>query len=83
VEREASLPAPLIQWVDALRARQLDDLAHLFIRVLQVWGYVGGQLLWMLAPFLGDATVTPLAQALEDPEALEALHTRIAEGAPG
>jgi len=83
VEREASLPAPLTQWVDALRARKLDDLAHLFIRVLQVWGYAGGQLLWMLAPFLGDATVTPLAQALEDPEALEALHTRIAEGAPG
>jgi hypothetical protein len=83
VERKASLPAPLIQWVDALRERKLDDLAHLFIRVLQVWGYAGGQLLWMLAPFLGDSTVTPLAQALEDPEALEALHARIAEGAPG
>ena len=82
MEREAPLPAPLTQWVDALRARKLDDLAHLFIRGLQVWGYAGGQLLWMLAPFLGDATVTPLAQALEDPEALEALHTRIAEGAP-
>ena len=83
MEREASLAAPLVLWVDALRARKLDDLAHLFIRVLQVWGYVGGQLLWMLAPFLGEATVTPLAQALEDPEALEALHARIAKGAPG
>jgi len=83
VEREASLPTPLLQWVDALRARKLDDLAHIVIRVLQVWGYAGGQLLWMLAPFLGDATVTPLAQALEDPEVLEALHARIAEGAPG
>ena len=83
MECEASLPAPLIQWVDALRERKLDDLAHLFIGVLQVWGYAGGQLLWMLAPLLGDSTVTPLAQALEDPEALEALHARIAEGAPG
>ena len=83
MEREASLPTPLLQWVDALRARKLDDLAHIVIRVLQVWGYAGGQLLWMLAPFLGDATVTPLAQALEDPEVLEALHARIGEGAPG
>ena len=83
MEREAPLPAPLTQWVDALRARKLDDLAHLFIRVLHVWGYAGGQLLWMLAPFLGNATVTPLAQALEDPEAWEALHARITEGAPG
>lgn len=83
MEREASLPAPLIQWVEALRARNLDGLALVFISVLQVWGYAGGQLLWMLAPFLGDATVTPLAQALEDPEALQALRAHIAEGAPG
>ena len=83
MERTASLPAPLTRWVDALRERKLDDLAHLSIRVLQVWGYAGGQLLWMLAPFLGEAAVTPLARALEDPEALEILHARIAEGAPG
>jgi hypothetical protein len=82
VECEASLPAPLIRWVDALRERELNDLAHLFVRVLQIWGYAGGQVLWMLAPFLGEAAVTPFAHTLEDPEALEALHARIAEGAP-
>lgn len=83
MERKASLPAPLIQWVDALRERELDDLAHLSIRVLQIWGYAGSQLLWMLAPVLGSTNVTPLAQALEDPEALDALHAYIAKGAAG
>jgi len=83
VEREASLPAPLERWVDALHARKLDDLAHLFVNFLQIWGYAGSQLLWMLAPFVGDTTVTPLAEALEDPQTLNALHARITEGAPG
>jgi len=83
VEREASLPAPLEQWVDALRLRKLDDVAHLFVNLLQIWGFAGSQLLWMLAPFVGDATVTPLAETLEDPHALEALHARITEGASG
>jgi hypothetical protein len=48
-----------------------------------MWGFVGGQLLWMAAPLLGGQTIDPVARALEDPQALEALKTRITKGADG
>lgn len=79
MESEASLPAPLDRWVDALRDRGLTDLADLFIRLLPVWGFVAGQILWMVAPLLKDSlregTLVPLAQALEDPLERDGLAT--------
>ena len=58
-------------------------VAHLFVNLLQIWGFAGSQLLWMLAPFVGDAHRDPARRTLEDPQALEALHARITEGASG
>ncbi len=83
MESEASLPTPVIQWADTLRERGLTDLASLFVRVLQIWGYVGGQVLWMTAPLLGERAIAPIAQMLEDPEALDALQARIDRGTSG
>ena len=79
VESEASLPAPLVRWVDTLRDRGLADLADLLVGLLQVWGFVGGHVLWMVAPLLGSSTVASIAQALEDPQALDALAARTAK----
>ena len=81
LKTEASLPASLTRWADALRDRGLADLAALIVGGLQVWGFVGGQLLWMAAPLVGESTVAPLAQTLEDPQALDDLQAYISKGA--
>jgi len=79
VEPRAS-SAVLKRWADILRERGLEDLGVLAIKGLQVWGFVGGQILWMLAPLLGKATLAPLAEALENPETLESLQAYLIEG---
>ena len=62
MESEASLPAPLVRWVDTLRDRGLADLADLLVRLLQVWGFVGGLAVDALsgAPF-GAVTLSLIA----------------------
>jgi hypothetical protein len=82
VERDACLPVILTRWADVLRDRGLGDLAGLFVQMLQVWGFVGGQILWMLVPFVGETTLAPLARTLEDPDALEALRGYLVDGTP-
>jgi hypothetical protein len=67
-------------WAVALRERGLADLAVPLLDVLQVWGFVGGQFLWMLAPFLGEEAVAPFAEALEQPETLRRLQQYLIEG---
>ena len=66
------LPAEkLEQWATILKAHNLADVAAVMIGGAGVWGYVGGQILWMLAPFLGGNRITPLAELLENPAALK------------
>ncbi|MBN1246302.1 MAG: hypothetical protein JXC32_01530 [Anaerolineae bacterium] len=56
-------------------------MADLVVRFLQMWGFVGGQILWMVAPFLGEdlaeGSIASMARALEDPQTLDALHTPV------
>ncbi|MGC9347040.1 MAG: hypothetical protein ACP5JG_02785 [Anaerolineae bacterium] len=80
MEHQATLPSSLIQWADMLRERELVGLGLLILGTLDVWGFVGGQVLWMLAPILGEASLAPLARTLEDPEALEKLRAYLVEG---
>jgi hypothetical protein len=63
----------LERWATALQRRGLANIAVMALDVLQVWGFVGGQLLWMLEPFCGNNTLTTLAETLEQPEVLRAL----------
>jgi hypothetical protein len=48
--------------------------------VVAVWGFVGGQLLWMLAPFFRRGSLAPIAEALESPEAVNQLRAYVVEG---
>jgi hypothetical protein len=79
VESEASLPEPLVRWVQTLRERGLADLADLFVRLLQLWGFVGGQVLWMLAPLLGQDAIAPIARGLENPQKLDMLSASMSQ----
>ena len=56
--------AEIERWASSLRERGLENLAIPLLDVLQVWGFVGANLLWMLVPFLGER-VTQFAEALE------------------
>ncbi|MBN1873326.1 MAG: hypothetical protein JXA33_03780 [Anaerolineae bacterium] len=71
--------AQLARWVTAIREYGLVDVALPFLDVLQVWGFVGGQVLWMLAPFFGER-LAPLAEALEQPEILRQLEDDLRAG---
>ena len=73
-------PSVLITWSEKLRDRGLGDLALWLIDVLQVWGFAGGQLLWMLSPFVGEDTLAPWARTLEQPERLESVRDSLLEG---
>ena len=83
MEPDANLPATLTRLADHLRARGLGDIASSAVDVLQVWGFVGSQILWMAMPLIDEVTFAPVAAALEDPEALAALRAYLVEGAPG
>jgi hypothetical protein len=64
-----------------VRARHLGELAATLVKGLQAWGFVGGQILLMLAPFFGGTMpMTALAEALENPETLKKLRVYLAEG---
>ncbi|MFP4396326.1 MAG: hypothetical protein ACLFTI_13800 [Anaerolineales bacterium] len=69
----------LTRWADQLEARGLTPIAIPLLDLLQVWGFIGGQLLWMLAPLFGQSTLAPLAETLEEPEALGALQAQLIE----
>jgi hypothetical protein len=81
VEPDANLPATLTRLADHLRAHGLGDIAGSAVDLLQVWGFVGSQILWMAMPLIDRATFAPVAATLEDPDALAALRTYLVEGA--
>ena len=75
------LPSKQIElWATAIQERGLADLAIPILDVLQIWGFVGGQILWMLAPFVGEKALAPFAEALEEPETLRQLQRYLREG---
>ena len=67
------------RWANAIRERGLADVALPFLSVLQVWGFVGGQMLWMLAPFFGE-NLASFAETLEQPETLRRLEDNLRAG---
>jgi hypothetical protein len=69
----------IAQWAAAIRERGLADVALPFLNVLQVWGFLGGQMLWMLAPFFGE-NLALFAEALEQPETLRQLEDYLRAG---
>lgn len=74
------LPTTLLRWVDRLRERGLGAWALLMVNALEIWGFVGGQVLWMLAPFFDEASLADIAEALESPEAMHRLRAYVVEG---
>ena len=80
MEYEHVPPTQIDRWTAAIQARGLADVAIPLLDVLQIWGFVGGQILWMLAPFVGKHTLAPFAEALEEPETLRQLQCRLREG---
>ncbi len=67
----------LTRWANQLEARGLTPIAIPLLDVLQVWGFVGGQLLWMLAPLFGQSSLASLAEILEEPETLGELQAQL------
>ena len=67
----------LTHWANQLEARGLTPIAIPLLDVLQVWGFVGGQLLWMLAPLFGQSSLASLAEILEEPEMLGELQAQL------
>ncbi|MBN1260069.1 MAG: hypothetical protein JXB35_05260 [Anaerolineae bacterium] len=68
------------QWAEALERNGLASFAIPLLDVLQVWGFVGAQLLWMIQPLLDDSAIEDLAMLLERPETLRLLQKRLIEG---
>ncbi|MDF1512832.1 MAG: hypothetical protein P1S60_03375 [Anaerolineae bacterium] len=73
MEQKHLPPNELEHWVAYLKAHHLAGMAAVMIRSAEVWGYLGGQILWMLTPFLGETELTHLAELLENPSALHEL----------
>lgn len=67
------------RWAVQLRDFGLTDFAIPFLDVLQVWGFVGAQAMWMLTPLLGTR-LTRFAAALEQPETLQQLQQYLLDG---
>ncbi len=60
-------------WAEFLQAHNLVDLTSFLLDSAGSWGFVGGQILWMLSPFFGGSTLKQLAELLENPEAVQEL----------
>ncbi len=80
MENTGPSTAQLKRWAAAIQARGLTEVAIPLLDVLQVWGFVGSQLLWMIAPFAGQQTLASLAAALEEPATLRQLQRYLCEG---
>ncbi len=73
-------PIDWAHWATTLRHCGLADLAIPFLDLLQVWGFVGSQMLWMLTPFWDTPALPALAETLEQPEILRDFQRRLLEG---
>ncbi len=77
---DESLDAEVTRWAALLERRGWAEFALPWLGVLRVWGFVGAQLLWMLSFFSSSTTIPVLAEALEQPDLLQALQHRLMEG---
>lgn len=73
-------------WINALRERNLDGAVLVALDALEPLGPLGAQLLWVTQPLfgvfgggVGRATVTAIAEALEQPGGVEALRRLLEE----
>jgi hypothetical protein len=73
VEQKHLSSTKLEHWAEFLQAHNLVDLTTVLLDSAGVWGFVGGQIMWMLTPFFGESKLGQLAELLEDPEALQEL----------
>lgn len=81
MNRENPLNPEILLWAESLERHGLAEWAIPLLDVLQVWGFVAGQFLWMLTPFLGrQSSYTAIAEALEEPETLRRLQQCLIEG---
>ncbi len=77
----APLPVEKMQhWATVIRERGLVDFVIPLLDVLPMWGFVGGQILWMVAPFFGESAIAPIAEALEQPEMIRQFQRYLLEG---
>jgi len=68
------LPLDKIEyWTEFLQAHNLVDITSILLNSAGAWGFIGGQILWMLSPFFGGSTLKQLAELLENPEAVQEL----------
>ncbi len=74
------IPTPNIQhWATRINTSGLTDIAIPLLDILQVWGFVGAQLMWMATPLFGSK-ITRLAETLEQPETLQQLQQYLLDG---
>jgi hypothetical protein len=73
VEQEHLSIDKIEHWAEFLQAHNLVDFTSILLNSAGAWGYIGGQILWMLTPFFGESKLKQLAELLEDPEALQEL----------
>ena len=71
----------LYQWAKALQQQGLDELVVPLLEILKVWGFIGSQMLYLLAPFVNQPTLTSWADVLERPEIMEHMQQHWLEGA--
>ncbi len=65
---------------DALRERNLTGPALVALSVLDVLGFAGAQIVWMLMPFVQTDTCAEIARIMEDPNALRQFRQYLVEG---
>lgn len=80
MNQEKPLDKEVLQWARTLRQQGLGDFFIPILDILQVWGFLGSQLLWMFAPFFNNHSLTLIAEALEQPETLQLLQQYLMEG---
>jgi hypothetical protein len=76
------LDTKILQLAGTIKEQGLASLVIPLLDVLQVWGFVGSQLLWMAAPLIGGTSTTMLAEIMEEPGALQRLQHYLLEGEP-
>jgi hypothetical protein len=68
------LPTDKLERLTAfLQAHNLVDVTVVMLNYASAWGFIGGQILWMLTPFFGESKLNHLAELLENPEAMKEL----------
>lgn len=73
MEQEHLSTDKLEQLAEFLHAHNLVDITAVLLNYAGAWGFIGGQILWLLTPFFGESKLKHLAEILENPEAMKEL----------